>query len=348
MTFAKKGTSICNSANSVETEYEQRLSHLQADVSSAKRRQSGALFGLITCLILTLVSVAWKEHTTYLTFSVLPLLGAIIALREYVKWHARALEHARRSGFYERGLDRLRGAWQTTELTGEEFERENHLYQFDLQILGKSSLFALLCTTRSQAGAARLASYLLDPADLAEATSRQEAVRELVGENRLREEIALLGEYQFQGYDRDTLDGWIKIPALRVHPWVPGALLACSATTLIFCVMCVAGVLSWLQGLPVLLLLLAAQSTTSLFLFRGVQGRLNKLRLLTAEFSVLQRGLALLQTQNFTSHRLKTLVRTVQQNQASLHDPLTFDYRVKAGIARHSNALAILEMLGIH
>ena len=28
-------------------------------------------------------------------------------------------------------------------------------------------------------------------------------------------------------------------------------------------------------------------------------------------------------------------------------DPLTFDYRVKAGIAQHSNALAILEMLGI-
>jgi DNA mismatch repair ATPase MutS len=29
-------------------------------------------------------------------------------------------------------------------------------------------------------------------------------------------------------------------------------------------------------------------------------------------------------------------------------DPLTFDYRVKAGVAQHSNALAILEMLGIH
>ena len=28
-------------------------------------------------------------------------------------------------------------------------------------------------------------------------------------------------------------------------------------------------------------------------------------------------------------------------------DPLTFDYRVKAGIAQHSNALAVLEMLGI-
>jgi hypothetical protein len=314
--IAKKRTSISNSANSVETEYEQRLSHLQADVSSAKRRQSRALFGLITWLILALVFVAWREHATYFTFSVLSLLGATIALREYLKWRARALEYARRSGFYERGLDRLRGAWQTTEVTGEEFERENHLYQFDLQILGRCSLFALLCTTRSQAGAARLASYLLDPADLAEATSRQEAVRELVGENRLREEIALLGKYQFQECDRDTLDEWVKIPALRANPWVTGGLLTYSATTLIFCVMCFAGVLSWLQGLPVLLLLLAAQTATSLLLFRGVQPRLKKLRLLTAEFSVLQRGLGLLQTQNFTSYRLKTLVRTVQQNQA--------------------------------
>ena len=323
MTFAKKRTSISTSANSVETEYAQRLSHLQAGVSSAKRRQSMALFGLITCLILTLVSVAWREHTTSLTLSVLPLVGATIALREYLKWRARALEYARRSGFYEHGLDRLRGAWQKTELTGEEFERENHLYQFDLQILGKSSLFALLCTTRSQAGAARLASYLLDPADLAEATSRQEAVRELVGETGLREEIALLGEYQFQECDRDTLDEWIKTPALSVHPWVHpwirGALFTCSATTLIVCVMCFAGILSWLQGLPVLLLLLAAQTSTSSLLFRGVQPRLKKLRLLTAEFSVLQRGLALLQSQKFTSRRLKTLVRTAQQNQASLN-----------------------------
>ncbi len=137
MTFAKKRTSISTSANSVETEYAQRLSHLQAGVSSAKRRQSMALFGLITCLILTLVSVAWREHTTSLTLSVLPLVGATIALREYLKWRARALEYARRSGFYEHGLDRLRGAWQKTELTGEEFERENHLYQFDSADPGK-------------------------------------------------------------------------------------------------------------------------------------------------------------------------------------------------------------------
>ena len=82
--------------------------------------------------------------------------------------------------------------------------------------------------------------------------------------------------------------------------------------------MCFAGILSWLQGLPVLLLL-AAQTATSSLLFRGIQTRLKKLRLLTAEFSVLQRGLALLQSQNFTSRRLMTLVRTAQQNQASLN-----------------------------
>src|SRR5271156_133486 len=180
--------------HSIEAEYQQRLSQLQANMSSSQTSASIALFALILCVILTVLLVAWRGHFTHLTVATVPLAGATLALRAYLKSRANALQFARRSGFYEDGLARLRRAWQTTELTGEEFERDRHLYQADLQILGKGSLFALLCTTRSQAGAACLASYLLDPADLVEITARQESVRELVRATTLREEIMLLGE----------------------------------------------------------------------------------------------------------------------------------------------------------
>ena len=60
-----------------------------------------------------------------------------------------------------------------------EFAREHHLYQTDLDILGEGSLFELLSTTRSEVGAERLSSFLLDPTTVHNARERQDAVKEL-------------------------------------------------------------------------------------------------------------------------------------------------------------------------
>jgi len=93
-------------------------------------------------------------------------------------------------------MRRLIGTWEGHRRTGEEFARENHLYQSDLNVIGNGSLFELLCTTRSEFGAERLADFLLEPVSLTESRRRQEAVRELREGARLREEMDLLGDFR--------------------------------------------------------------------------------------------------------------------------------------------------------
>jgi hypothetical protein len=319
MTLRRETSCNATSAHSIEAEYQQRLSQLQANVSSSRSRAFLALFALIFCLILTALLVAWRGHFTYSTVATVPPAGATFALCAYLKSRANALQFARRSGFYEGGLARLRGAWQTTALTGEEFERDRHLYQSDLQILGKGSLFSLLCTTRSQAGAACLASYLLDPADFVEMTARQESVRELIRATALREEIMLLGEYQFHECNSDTIAKWVSEPLLRVHAVVRGALFACGSVTCLLAIGWFSGLLSWRHALPAVCALIIAQAVISLALFRRVRPHLKRLRVLTNEFSVLQSGLEVLQRHTFTSPKLQALVQRISDDRGPDH-----------------------------
>jgi hypothetical protein len=316
MALRSETTGNAASAHTIEAEYQQRLSQLRASVSASHSSASIALFALILCMGLTVLSVAWSGHFTYSAVEALPLASAFFALRAYLKSRASSLLSARRSGFYEDGLARLQGAWQTTELTGAEFERDRHLYQSDLQILGKGSLFSLICTTRSQAGAARLASYLLDPADLVEMTARQESVRELVRATALREEVMLLGEYQFQECNSDTIEKWSSEPLLRVHAVVRGALFACGAVTCLLAIAWFSGLLGWAHALPAVCALILVQAAISLTLFRRVQPHLKTLRVLTNEFSVLQSGLEMLQHQTFLSPKLRALVQRISDDRA--------------------------------
>jgi hypothetical protein len=108
-----------------------------------------------------------------------PLLGVGFGVARYLRSGARWREIERRREYIERGVRRVTAARQGEGRTGEEFAREEHLYQSDLNVIGEGSLFELLCTTRSEFGAERLAEYLLEPVSLEESRRRQDAVRKL-------------------------------------------------------------------------------------------------------------------------------------------------------------------------
>ena len=82
--------------------------------------------------------------------------------------HARVLNArdraARAAAFYERGLARLGDAWMGSGERGERFRDPEHLYADDLDLFGAGGLFELLATTRTGAGDATLARWLLAPA----------------------------------------------------------------------------------------------------------------------------------------------------------------------------------------
>ena len=302
----------------VEAGYKRRLHELDARLFSSQRHRYMVLFVLAAFTVLLILSLMGDWHFSVSALAVVPVIGIIFGVREYVRYCALSRQLALRCMFYERGLDRLRGEWRALEVTGEEFARGSHLYQFDLDVLGDRSLFTLLCTTRSQVGATRLAAFLLDPVDLEETKARQEAVRELRGATALREEISLLGKYQFQGCNAAALHHWLNTPELRVHPTIPIFLFACGSAILLLAILCLAQFVSWMQILPILVPLVLAQAAVSAPLFREIRSRLRVLQSLKNEFSVLQQGLRLLQWQSFTSSKLKGLVNQSREANASL------------------------------
>ena len=91
------------------------------------------------------------------------------------------------------------------------------MYAEDLDLFGKGSLFELISSARTEAGERTLAGWLLAPAPLAEALSRQTAVEELTSRLDLREDIALLGEDVRSGVHGEQLGAWGEAPPIRFH-----------------------------------------------------------------------------------------------------------------------------------
>jgi len=139
--------------------------------------------------------------------------------------HARVverLERAQRSvGFYQRGLARLENQWIGTGETGERYRNPSHVYEEDLDILGKGSLYELLCTARTHAGEDILACWLLAPASRDEALARQQAIGELRGRLDLREDLAVLGEAMRSGIDPEIAARWGEAAPVNFPPGAP-------------------------------------------------------------------------------------------------------------------------------
>lgn len=115
-----------------------------------------------------------------------------------VLWHQFVfvrLSNARRAvQFYEGGIARLEDRWQGNGETGERFRTPDHVYADDLDVLGKGSLYELLCTVRTPMAEQMLAEWLLNPAGTDNVEQRQHAVAELRSRLDLREDLFLVGD----------------------------------------------------------------------------------------------------------------------------------------------------------
>ena len=143
-------------------------------------------------------------------------VGALLVL---VVLHARVVQRlglAKRAfAFYQKGLARVEDRWMGTGEQGERFRDPNHVYAEDLDILGKGSLYELLCTVRTRAGEDALARCLLAPSEPAEVNARQAAVAELAPRLDLRENLALIGENVRAGLHAESLAGWGTHPPVH-------------------------------------------------------------------------------------------------------------------------------------
>jgi hypothetical protein len=307
-------------ASAVLAAYTEKMRGMQCQLAvlrTLQRRTLAAVIaGVILCAALLIVGIHGPK-AIHVAMAV-ALIGTIWASQDFLGSRKSSVELARLSGFYERGIERLEDDWRGKGSTGWDYARDKHLYQADLDILGEGSLFELLCTTRSSVGAERLAVFLLDPPPIDEARARQEAVKELRNTTALREEIALLGKYQFQNCNGKHLREWLDLPILKVHPIVSAFLFFSGAISLILGICGFAAILTWMQIAPLLIPLLLAQAGISLALMRGVHLHLKMLNRLADDVLVLRQGVGLMERQDFRCAKLRNLIaRTRSQNAAA-------------------------------
>jgi hypothetical protein len=211
--------------------------------------------------------------------------------------------------FYREGLGRLRGERFQPERTGEDFVEAGHLYERDLNVLGKDSLFSLLATTRTTIGQKGLAELLLRPAGAEEVRQRQAAVRELAGMLDLRERVGLLGGYVFKDVPLVRFEEWMEESPEPYPAWVRGVLAALTLGWM--------GLLVFGHWLPVdgsverlvWFALVVAQGLVCLRLRDRVRGDLERVHRIVGQTEILREGLALLRGVGFTSERLVALQR---------------------------------------
>lgn len=160
----------------------------------------------------------------HLAWAALPLVG-FVAL---VAWHVKVINRLRDArdtiAFYETGLDRILDRWVGKGDTGEVWKPENHPYAHDLDLFGSGSLFQLMNTTRTKAGASTLATWMNQPASPDTIAARQTAVSELRNNLDLRERVALTGREIQSELHPIRLTNWAEAPTLvptSFQRWVP-------------------------------------------------------------------------------------------------------------------------------
>jgi hypothetical protein len=305
--------------------YEGHVKNLQTQIAENQARRSRTLAAGIAGVVLMaglgmaagLPMAVLAGHRFILVVLAASLTATVWTSRKFFRDRRVATQLARRLSFYQRGIERLRESWRGKGSAGLDFARDNHPYQADLDILGEGSLFELICTTRSGLGAERLAAYLLDSTSHAEARARQEAVKELRDCTALREEIALLGKYQFQNCDGKHLREWLSLPVLKVRSGISILLAVSSAISLMLGVCGFANLFTWVQIAPVLTPLLVVQATVGLALMRPVRLRLKMLLAIGGDAMVLRQGAALIERQQFHSAKLRQLVERLRPQGAA-------------------------------
>ena len=206
----------------------------EARFESIHRRFSFARVGVFLLFVVLLILAAWAKQIS--GWWVVPPILAFVVLAVRHEDVIRSRDRARRGAeHYERGLARLEDRWSGIGPTGERFLQAEHPYAIDLDLFGQGSLFQLVSQARTTAGEEKLARWLLAPAGAAVVRARQEAVRELVPELELREEVAVLGDEVESGVHPRDLVEWSSLPMgepLRLERIAAFVLAVAGAVTL--------------------------------------------------------------------------------------------------------------------
>ena len=290
----------------IQAEYQKRKSAWETEYAHA---QTSGKSLLTACLVsLALLGVCIYQTVTNaepLLWAAVPGTATCLLARWEYKWRKRARRALQLIVMYESALARLGGFDSGAAATGDEFAEPGHLYDRDLHVLGQHSLFAMLATTRTVLGQEKLAQMLLQPTDSGTVKDRQVAVRELLPQLELREQVEALGNSKFDQARPRDFAVWLQSSNgqlnSRVHIWL--ALITCAwlgALGLSF----FGGAHSSLSG-SCALLGIGVQAAICFTIREQVSDELERARRLEGQVSILRYGLRLLGSASFESSLLR-------------------------------------------
>ncbi|MFZ0217803.1 MAG: hypothetical protein WAM30_17880, partial [Candidatus Dormiibacterota bacterium] len=165
-----------------EAYYRERATRFREEATAAARPTTRVANLRLLCAVaaLLLLAVAAFAKDPLLGIPVPFLVAAFVLLVVYHRRLRRRLLAARAiAAVNEEALHRMRREWDALPPAPAITAPDDHPYARDLDIVGRASLLHLLDTTTSPMGEARLADWLLRPADPAVVPERQAAVVEL-------------------------------------------------------------------------------------------------------------------------------------------------------------------------
>lgn len=299
-----------NSQSHPDQEYSDRLQarKAQAEAAFARYRRIGWVRIIFLIIALIIFFAAFFRATPQLLWWEFPVgVLSLILIGIHQKIYLERKRFDRAVKFYERGLLRLAGNWEGIGEAGVIFCDPDHLYEQDIDLFGKGSLFELLCTARTRAGVAMLAAWLKAPAAAAEILARQKSIAELAPNLQLREDLSLLGEDLQIGINPDALIKWGQQKTLP-------QLTTLRILTALFCLLTVLGLGLLFSGY-------GAIPLYCIFIVNGLAGlwirpRINEILLhvdsAKPDLKMLSQVLERIEREKFTSAKLQELRRSLE------------------------------------
>ncbi len=293
-----------------QSEYEQRLESRASNVRALTKRsdQFSSLRGIafLAAVAILLASTAWGLFSLHWIW--IPILAFVLLVILQARC-VRRLKQARQSeAYYRTSLDRLNDQWIDVRPAGEEYYDPQHMYAGDLDLLGRGSLFQLICSARTKLGEETLARWLLTPASASEIKQRQQAVEELRHELDFREELELLEAETHSDIEQTHLSEWVQQPLTKI----PAPLKWASMITGVFAAL---SVISWLlsyTGIAPICVAIIIQVCLLFFIGPRIRELLNQTDEVRNGLSVLSDVLFLIEQRQFETPHLKTIVSALK------------------------------------
>lgn len=293
-----------------QIEYEQRLESRTNKVRALAKKSD--LFSSLRGFVFLIAVAILLGSTIWQLFSLQLLWIPILAFVLLIILHARCVRHLKQArqaeAYYQTSLDRLNDQWIDIRPTGEEYFDPQHMYSGDLDLLGRGSLFQLICSARTKLGEETLARWLLSPASTTEIKERQQAVEELRNELDFREELELLEAEVHNDIEQTHLSEWVQQPLTTIP-----ALLQWSSVVMGIFAACT--VISWFlsySGIAPICVAIIIQVCLLFFIGPRIRELLNQTDEVRNGLSVLSDVLSLIEKRQFDTPHLKAIVSALK------------------------------------